>query len=99
MTKAKRIKLLEEFIQLELKKEHPHKEYIETAQKAITSIQKALANEKRRLEIYIQAITLNKRKRETAYQNRILIKAGMRESCRQRKIRLYKERRAAKLSA
>lgn len=98
MTKAKQIKLLEDFIELEMKEEHPHKEYIETAQKAIASIQKALANEKRRLQIYEQAITLNKRKRETAYRNRMLIKAGARESCRQRKIRLNKRYRA-KLSA
>lgn len=37
----------------------------------------------------------NRKKRETAYENRKLIKAGNRESCRQRKIRLNRERRQA----
>ena len=36
---------------------------------------------------------MNRKKRETAYENRRLIKAGKRESCRQRKIRLNRERR------
>lgn len=98
MTKTKQIKLLGEFIELELKEKHPNKEYIECAQEAIDTLKALLAKEQRRLQIYEQAITLNKRKRETAYQNRILIKAGTHESCKQREIRLNKERRA-KLSA
>lgn len=61
-------------------------------------LRRELEAEERRIKIYLTVLTANKLKREQAYINRKQIKAGERESCRQRKIRLNKERRA-KLSA
>lgn len=98
MTKITQIKSLKEFIKFESSKEQPDYECIEAFKKAIAEKEKALADEKLRVQTYKQVITQNKRKREEAYQNRKLIKEGSRESYRQRKIRLNKERRA-KLAA
>lgn len=62
------------------------------------ALRRELEAEERRIKIYLTVLTTNKLKREQAYINRKQIKASERESCRQRKIRLNKERRA-KLSA
>lgn len=95
MSKTKRIKLLEEFIELEKKEKEPKQEYIDWANEEIIKLKNALKKEAQRISIFLNEHTLNKKKRETAYKNRKLIKAGVRESCRQRKIRLNKERRIA----
>lgn len=84
-TKTKRIKALKEFIELEKLNKNPVQEYIDWAEEEIA-----------KLETYFLILTsMNRKKRETAYENRKLIKAGNRESCRQRKIRLNRERRQA----
>lgn len=95
MSKTKRIKILEEFIELEKKEKEPKQEYIDWANEAITKLKVALQLKETQRNVYLTAITLNKKRRETAYKNRKLIKASIRESCRQRKIRLNKERKAA----
>lgn len=95
MSKTKKIKLLEEFIELEKKEKEPKQEYIVWANEEITKLKDALKKEAQRVKVYLLSITLNKQKRETAHVNRRLIKADVRESCRQRKIRLNKERRNA----
>jgi len=91
MSKAKRIKLLKEFIKLEKKEKEPKQEYIDWANEEITKLENYLKKERQRTIVYLTAITLNKKKRKTAYENRKLIKTGVRESYRQRKIKLNKE--------
>lgn len=54
---------------------------------------KQLKAEEQRIHIFLIKCSENSLKRKEAYENRKLIKAGERESCRQRKIRLNKERR------
>lgn len=85
MTKAKRIKKLEESGVLGYKEE-------------VDKLKQELKIEERRIEHYLILLTADKCKREQSYINRKQIKIGERESCRQHKIRLNKERRA-KLSA
>lgn len=99
MSKTKRIKLLEEFIELEKKEKEPKQEYIVWANEEITKLKDALKKEAQRVKVYLLSITLNEQKRETAHTNRRLIKVDVRESYRQRKIRLNKERRIALKSA
>lgn len=85
MTKAKRIKKLEESGVLGYKEE-------------VDKLKQELKLEERRMEHYLILLTANKCKREQSYINRKQIKIGERESYRQRKIRLNKRWRA-KLSA
>lgn len=83
MSKTKRIKALKEFIQ----------EYIDWAEEEIAKLKVYLKKERQRVTNFLILTSMNRKKRETAYENRRLIKAGKRESCRQRKIRLNRERR------
>lgn len=85
MSKTKRIKALKEFIELEKLNKNPVQEYIDWAEEEIT----------KRVTNFLILTSINRKKRETAYENCKLIKAGERESCRQRKIRLNRERRQA----
>lgn len=84
-TKTKRIKALKEFIELE--KLNKNEE--------IAKLETYLKKERQRVTNFLILTSMNRKKRETAYENRKLIKAGNRESCRQRKIRLNRERRQA----
>lgn len=93
MSKTKRIKQLEGFIELESKEVNPNKEYIAICQEAADKLKQELKIEERRVNHYLILLTANKRKREQSYINRKQVKAGERESYRQRKIRLNKERR------
>lgn len=95
-TKTKRIKALKEFIELEkLNKKNPVQEYIDWAEEEIAKLETYLKKERQRVTNFLILTSMNRKKRETAYENRKLIKAGNRESCRQRKIRLNRERRQA----
>lgn len=94
-TKTKRIKALKEFIELEKLNKEPVQEYIDWAEEAIAKLEAYLKKEYQRVTNYLILTSINRKKRETAYENRKLIKAGNRESCRQRKIRLNRERRQA----
>ena len=93
MSKTKRIKLLEGFIELESKEMNPNKEYIAICQEAADKLKQELKIEERRMNTYLTLLKVNKQKRNDSYTNRKLIKTGERESYRQRKIRLNKERR------
>ncbi len=74
----------------------PVQEYIDWAEEAIAKLEAYLKKkERQRVTNYLILTSMNRKKRETAYENRKLIKAGNRESCRQRKIRLNRERRQA----
>ncbi len=94
-TKTKRIKALKEFIELEELHKEPIQEYIDWAKEEIAKLEAYLKKEHRRVTNFLILTSMNRKKRETAYENRKLIKAGNRESCRQRKIRLNRERRQA----
>ena len=65
------------------------------ALKEIAKLEAYLKKERQRITNYLILTSMNRKKREIAYENRKLIKAGNRESCRQRKIRLNRERRQA----
>lgn len=93
MSKTKRIKQLEGFIELESKEVNTNKEYIAICQEAADKLKQELKIEERRVNHYLILLTANKRKREQSYINRKQVKAGERESYRQRKIQLNKERR------
>lgn len=93
MSKTKRIKALKEFIELEKLNKNPVQEYIDWAEEEITKLKVYLKKERQRVTNFLILTSMNRKKRETAYENRRLIKAGKRESCRQRKIRLNRERR------
>lgn len=96
MSKTKRIKALKEFIELEKLNKNPVQEYIDWAEEEITKLEAYLKKERQRVTNFLILTSINRKKRETAYEkNRKLIKAGERESCRQRKIRLNRERRQA----
>lgn len=86
MSKTKRIKALKEFIELEKLNKNPVQEYIDWAEEEIAKLEKYLKKEHQRVTNFLIL---------TSYENRKLIKAGSRESCRQRKIRLNRERRQA----
>lgn len=73
----------------------PVQEYIDWAEEEIAKLEAYLKKERQRVTNYLILTSMNRKKRETAYENRKLIKAGNRESCRQRKIRLNRERRQA----
>lgn len=98
-TKTKRIKALKEFIELETLHKEPVQEYIDWAKEEIAKLEVYLKKEHQRATNFLILTSMNRKKRETAYENRKLIKAGNRESCRQRKIRLNRERRQALKSA
>mgnify|MGYP004432450229 CR=1 FL=1 len=98
-TKTKRIKALKEFIELETLHKEPVQEYIDWAKEGIAKLEAYLKKEHQRVTNFLILTSMNRKKRETAYENRKLIKAGNRESCRQRKIRLNRERRQALKSA
>lgn len=89
MTKTKRIKQLKAAISTGLLS------IIDTkyCEKEIAKLEKQLKAEKQRVHIFLIKCSENSLKRKEAYENRKLIKAGERESCRQRKIRLNKERK------
>lgn len=89
MTKTKRIKELKAAIATGLLSS----EDIEFYKESIAKLEKQLEAEKKRIQIFLVKSSENSIKRKEAYENRKLIKAGERESCRQRKIRLNKERR------
>lgn len=91
MSKAKRIRALKEFIELEKKNKAPTQKYIKWAEEEIAKLEAYLSKEQQRISEYLLQISVNRKKRETAYENRILIKAGNRVSCRKRKIKLNKE--------
>lgn len=93
MSKTKRIKLLEGFIELESKELNPNKEYIAICQEAVDKLKQELKVEERRINHYLILLTANKCKRKQSYINRKQVKVGECESYRQRKIRLNKERR------
>ena len=93
MSKTKRIKALKEFIELEKLNKNPVQEYIDWAEEEITKLKVYLKKERQRVTNFLILTSMNRKKLETAYENRRLIKAGKRESCRQRKIRLNRERR------
>lgn len=93
MTKTKQIKALKELLELEKSNENPDEEYIELLEETIAKIEAYLKKEHQRVANYLTLISANRKKREIAYENRRQIKAGKRESCRQRKIRLNRERR------
>lgn len=95
MSKTKRIKALKESIELETQKIEPVQEYIDWAKEEVAKLEAYLKKEHQRVTNYLILTSINRKKRETAYENRKLIKAGNRESCRQRKIRLNRERRQA----
>ena len=94
-TKTKRIKALKESIELETLHKEPVQEYIDWAEEEIAKLETYLKKERQRVTNFLILTSMNRKKRETAYENRKLIKAGNRESCRQRKIRLNRERRQA----
>lgn len=98
-TKTKRIKALKGFIELETLHKEPVQEYIDWAKEEIAKLEAYLKKEHQRVTNFLILTSMNRKKRETAYENRKLIKAGNRESCRQRKIRLNRERRQALKSA
>ena len=89
MTKTKRIKLLKAAISIGLLSIID----IKYCEKEIAELEKQLKAEEQRIHIFLMKCSENSLKRKEAYENRKLIKAGERESCRQRKIRLNKERR------
>lgn len=89
MTKTKRIKELKATIATGLLSS----EDVEFCKESIAKLEKQLEAEKKRIQIFLVKSSENSIKRKEAYENRKLIKAGERESCRQRKIRLNKERR------
>lgn len=93
MSKTKRIKALKEFIELEKLNKNPVQKYIDWAEEEIAKHETYLKKERQRVTNFLILTSMNRKKRETAYENRRLIKAGKRESCRQRKIRLNRERR------
>lgn len=95
MSKTKRIRVLKELIELEKCKKEPDQEYIDWAEEEITKLEAYLKKERQRVTNFLILTSMNRKKQETAYENRKLIKAGNRESCRQRKIRLNRERRQA----
>lgn len=95
MSKTKRIRALKESIELETRKIEPVQEYIDWAKEEVAKLEAYLKKEHQRVTNYLILTSINRKKRETAYENRKLIKAGNRESCRQRKIRLNRERRQA----
>ena len=95
MSKTKRIRVLKELIELEKCKKEPVQEYIDWAEEEITKLEAYLKKERQRVTNFLILTSMNRKKRETAYENRKLIKASNRESCRQRKIRLNRERRQA----
>lgn len=95
MSKTKRIRALKESIELETWKIEPVQEYIDWAKEEVAKLEAYLKKEHQRVTNYLILTSINRKKRETAYENRKLIKAGNRESCRQRKIRLNRERRQA----
>lgn len=95
MSKIKRIRVLKELIELEKCKKEPDQEYIDWAEEEITKLEAYLKKERQRVTNFLILTSMNRKKQETAYENRKLIKAGNRESCRQRKIRLNRERRQA----
>lgn len=95
MSKAKRIKALKEFIELEKLNKNPVQEYIDWAEEEIAKLEAYLKKEYQRVTNFLILTSMNRKKRETAYENRKLIKASSRESCCQRKIRLNRERRQA----
>lgn len=95
MSKTKRIRALKESIELETGKIEPVQEYIDWAKEEVAKLEAYLKKEHQRVTNYLILTSINRKKRETAYENRKLIKAGNRESCRQRKIRLNRERRQA----
>lgn len=95
MSKTKRIRALKESIELETLKIEPVQEYIDWAKEEVAKLEAYLKKEHQRVTNYLILTSINRKKRETAYENRKLIKAGNRESCRQRKIRLNRERRQA----
>lgn len=95
MSKAKHIRVLKEFIELEKCKKEPDQEYIDLAEEEIDKLEAYLKKEYQRVTNFLILTSMNRKKRETAYENRKLIEAGNRESCRQRKIRLNRERRQA----
>jgi hypothetical protein len=99
MSKIKRIEALKEFIELEKLNKEPVQKYIDLAEEEIAKLEAYLKKEHQRVANYLILISINRKKRETAYENRKLIKAGKRESCRQRKIRLNRERKQALKSA
>lgn len=88
MSKTKRIKALKEFIELEKLNKNPVQEYIDWAEEEIAKLEKYLKKEHQRVTNFLILTSMNRK-------NRKLIKAGSRESCRQRKIRLNRERRQA----
>lgn len=94
-TKTKRIKALKEFIELEKLNKNPVQKYIDWAEEEIAKLETYLKKERQRVTNFLILTSMNRKKRETAYENRKLIKAGNKESCRQRKIRLNRERRQA----
>lgn len=85
MSKTKRIKALKEFIELEKLNKNPVQEYIDWAEEEITKLEAYLKKERQRVTNFLILTSINRK----------LIKAGERESCRQRKIRLNRERRQA----
>lgn len=93
MTKAKQIKALKELLELEKSDKNPDEECIEALEEEIAKIEAYLKKEHQRIANYLTLISANREKRETAYENRKQIKAGKRESCKQRKLRLNRERR------
>lgn len=95
MSKTKRIRALKKYIELETWKKEPVQEYIDWAKEEVAKLEAYLKKEHQRVTNYLILTSINRKKRETAYENRKLIKAGNRESCRQRKIRLNRERRQA----
>lgn len=95
MSKTKRIKALKEFIELEKLNKNPVQEYIDWDEEEIAKLETYLKKERQRVTNFLILTSMNRKKRETAYENRKLIKAGNGESCRQRKIRLNRERRQA----
>lgn len=99
MSKTKRIKALKESIELETWKIEPVQEYIDWAKEEVAKLEAYLKKERQRVTNFLILTSMNRKKRETAYENRKLIKASSRESCRQRKIRLNRERRQTLKSA
>lgn len=95
MSKTKRIRAPKESIELETRKIEPVQGYIDWAKEEVAKLEAYLKKEHQRVTNYLILTSINRKKRETAYKNRKLIKAGNRESCRQRKIRLNRERRQA----
>ena len=99
MSKVKRIRALKKFIELEKCKKEPDQKYIDWAEEETDKLEAYLKKEYQRVTNFLILTSMNRKKRETAYENRKLIEAGNRESCRQRKIRLNRERRQAPKTA